>query len=57
MYVIYCMLCRNVLLSIRARLYQASALSPVYTRRRRQCCDNAAIMLAILFLLKTVGVT
>ena len=33
----------------------STVLGPVYTRHQRQCCDNSGIMLAILFLLKTMG--
>ena len=29
-------------------------LGSIYTKRQRQCCDNAAMMLAILFSLKTM---
>ena len=32
----------------------APHLGPVYTKRQRQCCDNAAMTLAILFSLKTM---
>ena len=29
-------------------------LRPIYTEHPRQCCDNSAVMLAILFTLKTM---
>ena len=31
-----------------------SLLGPVYTKRQQQCCDNSAMMLVILFSLKTM---
>ena len=41
---------KSVLKSVRARIQQG----PIYTKRRRQCCDNSAMMLVILFSLKTM---
>ena len=38
----------------RRRSTRVSALGPVYTKHKHQCCDNCVIMLAILFYLKTM---